>query len=292
MKKYIYTKGEFTETDSAGIDIFSQSVHYGFGAFEGIRSYVTDNGVKIFKAQEHFERLKSSCEKIGVLFDYDITELINISYKLIKLNKLNNAYIRPLVITGRGMDLKVNDVSDIIIMAWEWDFYNGNKLINTCISPYRRLSPNTAPISAKITGNYVNAIIATTDAVNKGFDDAIQLDSRGFIAETPGANLFMEKDGKIYTPEASEYILSGITRASLIRIAEQLEIDIIEKNITAEEFKNADSAFLCSTAAEVVGIGSVDNNPYSLPFEDSLGAVLQRAYKKLVLDKLSYEVII
>ena len=292
MKKYIYTKGEFVEASSAGIDIFSQSVHYGFGVFEGMRSYVTDNGVKIFKAKEHFERLIKSCEKIGIPFKGDIYEWIRASYTLLELNKLDNAYIRPLVTTGKGMDLKVNDATDITIIAWEWDFYNGNKLLNTCISSYRRSSPSTSPIDAKITGNYINSIIATTEATSKGFDDAIQLDERGFVAETPGANLFCEKDGKIYTPTASAYILAGITRSTLIKIARSFDIEVIEKDITPEEFKAADSAFLCSTAAEVVGIGSVDGQPYQLSFEDSVGATLQRAYKKLVLDKLSYEVII
>lgn len=292
MKKFIYSKGKFVESDSTGIDIFSQSIHYGFGVFEGMRSYITDHGIKIFKAKEHFERLLKSCEKIGIPFKADIYDLIRASYHLLELNKLDNAYIRPIVTTGRGMDLKVNDTAEITIIAWEWDFYNGNKLLSTCISPHRRPSPTTSPINAKITGNYINSIIATTDAVNKGFDDAIQLDERGYVAETPGANLFCEKDGIIYTPAVSDYILPGITRNTIIKIAHSLEIEVVEKNISPEEFIDADSAFLCSTAAEVVGIGSVDNIPFRLNFEDSVGATLQRAYKKLVLDKLSYKVII
>lgn len=292
MKKFIYSKGKFVESDSTGIDIFSQSIHYGFGVFEGMRSYITDHGIKIFKAKEHFERLLKSCEKIGIPFKADIYDLIRASYHLLELNKLDNAYIRPIITTGRGMDLKVNDTAEITIIAWEWDFYNGNKLLSTCISQHRRPSPTTSPINAKITGNYINSIIATTDAVNKGFDDAIQLDERGYVAETPGANLFCEKDGIIYTPAVSDYILPGITRNTIIKIAHSLEIEVVEKNISPEEFIDADSAFLCSTAAEVVGIGSVDNIPFRLNFEDSVGATLQRAYKKLVLDKLSYKVII
>src|SRR5690606_22415176 len=118
-----------------------------------------------------------------------------------------NAYIRPLVVAGNGMNLKINSRSDIVIIAWNWDFFNGNKLIDVCISPYPRIHPAASP-AMKVSGNYLNAIMATTDANNKGFDDAIQLDSRGFIAETPNANLFIEKDGKIYTPQASEYILA------------------------------------------------------------------------------------
>lgn len=292
MKTLIYKQGEFIDKSSTAIDIFSQTVNYGFGAFEGIRAYLTNNGVKLFKAREHFERLKQSCDRINIPFTWNIDDLIEASYKLLEKNNLKNAYVRPLVITGPGMDLKINDSSEITIMAWDWDFYQGNKLLKTCISSYQRPNPKSGPVNAKLTGNYINSILATTDALKNGFDDAIQLDTRGFIAEAPGANLFIEKNGRLYTPEVSEYILAGITRGTIIKIAKQLDIEVIEKNLTVDDFKNADSAFLCSTAAEVVGIGSVDDVIFSVPFSDTLGGTLQKAYKNLVLDKLSYEVII
>jgi branched-chain amino acid aminotransferase len=292
MKTLVYKQGEFIDTSSAGIDIFSQTVHYGFGAFEGIRSYLTNNGVKLFKAREHFDRLKSSCERVKMPFTWDIEELIEASYKLLEVNNLKNAYVRPLVVAGQGMDLKVHTTSEITIMAWDWDFYQGNQLLKTCMSAYERPSPKAFPVSAKVSGNYVNSILATADAAKNGYDDAIQLDARGFIAEAPGANLFIEKDGRIYTPEISEYILAGITRSTIIKIAKQLDIEVVEKNLSVAEFKNADSAFLCSTAAEVVGIGSVDEVKFSANFSDTLGGTLQKAYKNLVLDKLSFEVII
>jgi len=292
IKTLIYKQGEFIDTSSAGIDIFSQTAHYGFGAFEGIRSYLTNNGVKLFKAREHFERLKLSCERVHIPFTWDIDELIETSYKLLELNNLKNAYVRPLVISGPGMDLKINDASEMTIMAWDWDFYQGNKLLKTCISSFERPNPKSAPVNSKLTGNYINSILATADATKNGFDDAIQLDTRGFIAEAPGANLFIEKNGRLYTPEVSEYILAGITRGTIIKIAQQLDIEVVERNLTVENFKNADSAFLCSTAAEVVGIGSVDEVTFSTNFSDTLGGTLQKAYKNLVLDKLSFEVII
>lgn len=292
IKKIVYKQGEFVNTDSAGIDIFSQTVHYGLGAFEGIRSYLTNNGVKLFKAREHFERLKTSCERVQISFTWNIDELIEASYKVLELNNLKNAYVRPLVVAGQGMDLKVNQSSDITIMAWDWDFYQGNKLLKTCVSSLERPNPQSFPVNAKIAGNYVNSILATADAAKNGYDDAIQLDARGFIAEAPGANLFIEKDGSLYTPEISEYILGGITRSTIIKIAQQLEIEVVEKNLSVEDFKNADSAFLCSTAAEVVGIGSVDEIIFNTNFSDTLGGTIQKAYKNLVLDKLSFEVII
>lgn len=292
MKTIIYQDGEFVQADNAGIDIFSQTVNYGFGAFEGIRSYQTNNGVKLFKVREHFERLQRSCEKVNIPFHWNIEELIEVSYKVLHKNRLKNAYLRPLVTCGTGMDLKVNKQSGITIMAWHWDYYDSNKSITTCISRFERPNPKSVPVDAKLTGNYINSILATTDAAQNGYDDAIQLDARGYVAEAPGANIFIEKNGKLYTPEISAYILPGITRATIIKIAKQLDIEVIEKLISVEELKNADSAFLCSTAVEVIGLASLDDIPFKTPFKDSLGATIQRAYKNLVLDKLSFEVII
>lgn len=288
----IYNNGKFISTESSRIDIFSQTLHYGFGAFEGIRAYQTQNGVKIFKAKEHFERLELSCNRINIPFTWDINELIDISYNLLEINGLKNAYIRPIVTANAGMDLNIASTSEITIMAWEWDMYPGDKLLKTCISSFERPNPKSAPTNVKITGNYVSSILATTDARNRGFDEAIQLDLHGNIAEAPGANIFIEKKGKLYTPLATENILSGITRATIIKIAKQLEIDFEEKTLTVADLKNADSAFLCSTAAEVIGINSVDEVYFRTPFAETSGATIQRAYKNLVLDKLSFEVII
>jgi branched-chain amino acid aminotransferase len=292
MKTFVYQNGEYLPANAVGINVFSQTIHYGYGAFEGIRSYLTNNGVKLFKVREHLERLQLSCNRIEIPFHWDIHELIDASYKLLEINGLKNAYVRPLVTCGSGMDLKNSKQSDICILAWDWDFYNGNKLIKTCLSSFERPDPASGPVDAKITGNYMSSILATGESTKNGFDDAIQLDSRGFIAEAPGANLFMEKNGKLYTPSSSAYILSGITRATVIKIAQQLDIEVIEKDITPEEFKGADTAFLCSTAAEIVGIASIDEIEFKNSFTDSLGAIIQKAYKNLVLDKLSFEVII
>ena len=291
-KTIIFKNSDFVTSTQADLDIFSQTLHYGLGAFEGIRCYSTSNGSQLFKVREHFERLKRSCEKIDIPFNWDIKELMNACYKLLELNQLKDAYIRPLVFSGSGMDLRSSRHSDIIIMAWDWDFYRGNSLLKTCISSVVRPHPNSVPIDAKLTGNYISSIMATHEANKKGYDDCIQLDVRGFIAEAPGANIFMEKDGKLYTPKANEYILHGITRSTLMIIAKHLDIEVVEQDLTVEDLKKAKSAFLCSTAAEVVGIGSVDEVTFSANFSETMGGTLQKVYKNLVLDKLSYEVII
>lgn len=291
-KNIIYYNGNFISNESSVVDILSQTIHYGFGAFEGIRAYQTNNGVKIFKAREHFDRLQLSCNKVNIPFTWEVNDLIEASYKLLEINQLKDAYIRPLVSCGLGMNLTSASTSEITIMAWEWDMYAGDKLLKTCISSFERPNPKSTPINVKITGNYVSSILATTEAKNKGFDEAIQLDISGNLAEAPGANIFIEKKGKLFTPPATENILPGITRANIIKIAKQLEIDLEEKTLTVADLKNADSAFLCSTAAEVIGIISVDDVYFRTPFAETSGAIIQRAYKNLVLDKLSFEVII
>lgn len=289
--KVIYKDGTFLEAADAGIDFFSQTIHYGFGAFEGIRSYQTTNGVKMFKVKEHFERLRFSCQQIHMPFRWDINQLIDDTYKLLELNDLQNAYIRPLVFAGIDMSMVTSKKSQLIITAWQWDSFYGDKLLKTCISSFEKPTPNAIPIKAKITGNYINSVMAISDAKKKGFDEAILMDVNGFLSETTSANVFIEKGGKLFTP-LKDNIMPGITRATVIKIAKQLDIEVIEKNITLEELKNAESAFACGTAVEIIGIKSVDERVFPLAFDLSLGANIQRVYKNLVLDKLSFEVII
>ena len=289
--KIMYKDGAFVKATEAGIDFFSQTIHYGFGAFEGIRSYQTGNGVKLFKVKEHFERLKFSCQEIGLPFHWDTSQLVTDTYRLLELNELKNAYVRPMVFAGTDMSMVSSRKSQLIITAWQWDAFYGDGFLKTCISSVEKPAPNAIPIKAKITGNYINSVLAITEAKKNGFDEAILLDLDGFITETTSANVFIEKNGKLFTPLKSN-IMPGITRATVIKIAEQLDIEVEEKNITVEEFKNADSAFACGTAVEIIGIKSVDNQVFPQAFDLSLGANIQRVYKSLVLDKLSFEVII
>lgn len=290
-QKIIYKDGAFIPAESLGIAIDSQTLHYGFGAFEGIRSYQTANGTKLFKAKQHFERLKNSCQQIHLPFPWDVTELIADTYKLLAANQLQHAYIRPIVVAEQDMTMVNSESSHIIIMAWEWDAYYGDDLLKTTISAFESNNPKSTPVEAKITGNYLNAVLAVSDAKRKGFDEAILTDIYGYLTEATSANLFIEKDGKLFTPKKGN-IVAGITRATVIQIAKQLDIEVIEKDLRPNELKNADAAFLCGTAVEIIGIGSVDDTQFSTPFAETLGASIQRVYKNLVLDKLSFEVII
>ncbi|MEO5911722.1 MAG: branched-chain-amino-acid transaminase [Pelobium sp.] len=290
-QKNIYIDGKIIPSSSSGVNAASQTLNYGFGAFEGIRSYATANGTKIFKAEEHFKRLKSSCEQIHLPFKWDIKQLIKDTHKLLEANGLNNAYIKPVVYSGEGMNMVNSDQSHILIMAWEWESFFGDRLLKTCISSYEKPNPNSAPINAKLTGNYLNSVLAISEANRNGFDEAILIDMHGYLTESSSANIFIEKDGKLFTP-CEGNILLGITRKTVMQIAKQLDIEVLEKNLTINDLKNADAAFLCGTAAEIVGIQSIDETHLPFSFSDSIGSSIQRVYKSLVLDKLSFEVII
>lgn len=287
----IYLNGQFVKAAEAKTDLYGQSLHYGFAAFEGIRAYKTHNATRIFKAREHYQRLKRSCELTGIPFNWDIDDLIKQTYRLLELNNLRDAYIRPLVFSDPQMTLIAPEKTSIMLCAWEWGAYLGDRQLKVCISSFERPNPKSTKIEAKISGNYVNSILATTDAKNRGFDEALLLDASGFVAEAPGANIFVEKNGKLYTP-AKGNILPGITRATIIELCKVLDIEVIENEITVDFLLNADGGFLCGTAAEVVGIHTIDDMVFRQRWRDSIGATLQRAYKNLVLEKVNYEVII
>lgn len=288
---FLYLNGKFVKASEASTDLYSQSLHYGYAVFEGIKSYHTHNGTRIFKAREHYERLKKSAELMHIPFPYDVEDLIKQTYKLLEKNKFKDAYIRPLVFCGPHMTLSPGAEVSIMICAWEWGAYLGSSLQKACISTYQRPNPKSTHIEAKASGHYINSILATTEAKAKGFDEAILLDMNNHVAEASGANIFIEKGGKLYTP-ALGHILPGITRATVIRLCKTLDIDCIEKQITVEELKNADSAFFCGTAAEIAGIASIDDTIFPTVWTESIGATIQRTYKALVLEKQNYEVII
>ena len=277
----LYLDGKFVKASESTTDLYGQTLHYGYGAFEGIRSYETEHGTKVFKAEEHYERLKKSCELVKIPFDYKVQELVEATYELLEKNNLRNAYIRPLVYCAPNMSLTKPTSVSLMIAVWDWGAYLGEKLLRLTVSSYCRPHPKSIHIEAKICGHYVNSILATTEAKDKGFDEALLLDSDGFLAEGPGANLFFEKEGKLFTPQLGN-ILPGITRSTVLELAEQLGLEVQQGNFTKEDILQADSAFYCGTAAEVVGIASVDDYHFPLEWTKSLGYQLQTAYAQKV----------
>ena len=279
---FIYLNGEIVKASEAKTDLYSQTLHYGYGVFEGIRSYKTKEGkTKIFKEVEHFERLKNSAHALNLPYTWSSNELIKATYEILRKNNLQNAYIRPLVYAPANMSFALNKESFITIETWEMKPFLGEQLLNVMTSSFERPNPKAFKIEAKATGHYVNSILASQEAKAKGFDEALLKDMEGFVAEAPGANFFVEKNKVLYTPQLGS-ILPGITRATVLEICEELGITVMEKQITLAEVHGADSAFFCGTAAEVIGIATLDKIPFKKEWKDSLGSIIQKKYKELV----------
>ncbi len=280
----VYFNGTFMKAADAKIDLYGQSLHYGYAVFEGIRSYYTENGTRIFKAKEHYDRLRYSAEVMGIPFNTSTEELIKLTYEVLQRNGFSDAYIRPVVLCSPNMSLSKGKESQLAITAWEWtNGYLSNQM-RIMTSSYRRPNPTGFKINAKVSGHYVNSILACQEAKDNGYDEALLLDIEGNVAEGPGANVFFEKEGVLYTP-ATGNILPGITRATVLELCESLDIPVVEKKFKPEEMRGADSAFYCGTAAEVVALESMDNIPFTQVWENSLGSVLQKAYEASVLEK-------
>ena len=277
----LYFDGAYLNANEAHTNLYTQTLHYGYGVFEGIRSYSTANGAAIFKAEDHFIRLQKSCELLGIPMAYSVEELIEISYKVLEMNQLSDAYIRPLVICDPNMTLINGTSSRVLIAVWEWGAYLGEKLLSLKISPYCRPHPRSLHIEAKAVGHYVNSILATSDARKSGYDEALLLDCEGYLAEGPGANLFFEKDGALYTP-ALGHILPGITRQTVLEICAAQGIAVHQGCYTPADIYEADSAFFCGTGAEVVGIEAINGQTFKKDWPASLGSQIKSIYLKKV----------
>lgn len=281
----VYMDGEYVKAAEAKLDFYSQSLHYGYAVFEGIRSYKTITGTtKIFKAVEHFERLKNSADAMNMPFHWSIKELIDITYSLLQKNNLQDAYIRPVIYAPANMTFSKNDKSFLIIGVWQMAPFLGSKLLHVMTSSFQRPNPKSFKIQAKAAGHYVNSILASQEAKAKGFDEALLTDMNGFVAEAPGANMFYEKDEKLFTPPAG-HILTGITRATVLNICKELDIPVEEKLFTTDDVKEADAAFFCGTAAEVIGWESLDDVKMKKNWEGSLSHIIQQAYQCKVKEK-------
>lgn len=277
----VFLDGEFVKANTAKVGLYNQTMHYGNGVFEGIRSYDTEDGVRIFKAAEHFERLHFSAKVMGIKLNYSSEQLEQITYQLLDKNGLKDAYIRPLVYMGDNMSLQTNDEVHIVIMVWEWGKYLGDEMLKVMLSSFQRPNPKACHVEAKVVGHYTNSILATNEAKQKGFDEALLTDMHGYVAEGPGANFFMEKDGVLVTAPLGN-ILAGITRATVLELAQELDIKVEERLFTPEDVYSADAAFFCGTAAEVVGIKQFNNHVFTIDWEETNSSMIQRKYKRRV----------
>ncbi len=257
----IWLNGKFVEWKDAKIHVLTHTLHYGLGVFEGIRVYYTEQGPAIFKLKEHIERLFKSAEKIQMQIPFTQREIIEATKETVKVNNLHEGYIRPIAYYGYGkMGLGTDGAPvDFAIACWPWGSYLGEEPIKVKVSNFIRIHPKSTHADAKVTGHYVNSILAGMEAKRAGYDEALILDYQGNVVEGPGENFFIVKNRKIYTPPLGN-ILPGITRASVIEIAREEGYSVEERVLTLAEAKSADEAFFTGTAAEVTAIRQIDDS--------------------------------
>ena len=279
----LYLNGKWLKATDAMGNLFSQALHHGSGVYDGLRAYGTGTGPQIFKAKEHFDRLRYSAAQMSINIEYTTKELIEIAYQLLERNQLDNAYIRPLLYTGTIAGQTELDDVYLIMAAWEWERNQVNELLKVMISSYQKPDRNTCPTDIKICGNSVYAVLATMEAKSKGFDEALLLDSQGYVIDSPGANFFFEKDEVLYTPP-SESILPGITRDTVIQYAREMGYKVVERKFMPEELTDADTAFFTGTAAEIAGIKSIGGHEFTMDWEDTVAYSLFLMYRQRVVN--------
>jgi branched-chain amino acid aminotransferase len=261
----IWMNGEFVDWNDARIHVGTHGLHYGSGVFEGIRAYETDKGTAVFRLTDHLKRLENSARLLHMDLGYSVDELRRVCHELIAINGLPECYLRPIAYFGYG-ELGVSALGnpvDLVIMSWPWGAYLGEDSLKNGvsgkISSWERIGPNVIPHTAKATGIYLNSMLATMEVRRAGYDEAILLTSDGYIADGPGENVFLVRDGTLYTPDLSTSILPGITRDTIIQIAQDLGYTVVEKLLIRSDLYLADEAFMCGTAAEVTPLRSVDD---------------------------------
>ena len=254
--------GKIIPWADAKIHVLTHSLHYGSAVFEGLRFYETEEGPAIFRLKEHTTRLFYSADTIKLRIPFSEDEINSAIIETVKVNEIKTGYIRPLAFFGYGkMGLRpTGSPVNLSIAVWPWDSYLGANPINVKISPYIRIHPQSTSMDAKITGNYVNSTFAGVDAISNGYEEALLLDFEGNVAEGPGENIFIVKNDIVYTPPKGK-ILAGITRDSIITIAEDFGYSVQEKVLKPEDVYDADEAFFTGTAAEVTAIASLDDHP-------------------------------
>ena len=263
--KYIWMDGSFVDWDDAQVHVLSHGLHYGTGAFEGIRAYDGPDGTSVFRLTDHMDRLARSSKALGIPFDYTVDELVETAKELLRRNELNAGYIRPITFYGTGsMGLNPAGASVHMVMAcWAWGAYLGDdgleKGIRVAVSSWRRIGQNSFMPDAKGTGGYMNSVLAKTAALKGGYDEALLLNEDGLIAEGSGENLFMVRKGIVYTPPTSAGALDGITRSSVYPLLEEDAYTVRESAITRTDLYYADEVWFTGTAAEVTPVREIDD---------------------------------
>ncbi len=275
----IWRNGELIDWEQAQIHVLSHVIHYGSACFEGIRSYMTPSGSVVFRLDAHLRRLINSSKIYSLDLAYDEEALSDAVLATIRANHLEACYIRPIVLRGYG-HLGINPDGipiDTYIAVWKWGSYLGQEAleagVDVCVSTWSRFAPNTAPATAKASGHYLNSQLIKIEAARNGYAEGIALDTNGFVSEGSGENIFLVRDGVLYTPEVAQSVLAGITRDSVLAISIELGLEVREQAIPREWLYISDELFFTGTAAEITPIRSVDRIDVG---RGQRGAVTQR----------------
>ncbi len=284
----IWMDGKMVEWRDAKIHVLTHTLHYGCGAFEGVRAYKTDKGTAIFRLREHTERLFNSAKILRMPMPFTLDEVMQAQIDIIKANNLESGYLRPLIWLGSekmGVSPKGAKVH-VMVAAWPWGAYLGedgmNRGIRVKTSSFTRHHVNITMTQAKSVSNYTNSILANLEATEDGYDEALLLDTAGFVSEGSGENVFVIKDGVVYTPDLSAGALNGITRKTVTAICKDLGLELKEKRITRDEIYIADEAFFTGTAAEVTPIRELDRVQIGAGTRGPITEKIQSAYFDVV----------
>ena len=287
----IWLDGEFVPWREAKTHVLTHTLHYGMGVFEGVRAYKAGKGTAIFRLAEHTDRLFRSAHILNMPMPYDKKTINEACLETVKNNELETAYIRPMCFYGsEGMGLRADNLKvHVMVAAWAWGSYLGNegleKGIRIRTSSYTRHHVNITMCKAKANGNYMNSMLALQEALTDGYDEALLLDNEGYVAEGSGENIFIVRNGVMYTPDLTS-ALEGITRETIIQFAEENNIQVKEKRITRDEVYVADEAFFTGTAAEVTPIRELDNRQIGDGKRGPITEKLQKLYFDCVEGKL------
>lgn len=284
---FMWVDGRLVRWDDARLPFLTHTLHYGLGVFEGIRAYRTASGPAIFRLREHMKRLTESAHIVQMTLPYSVDELCRAAIDVVKANRQPAAYLRPIAYYGdEAMGLGAVNSVHVGIASFQWGTYLGDEALQSGIrakvSSYPRRAVNTIPVKGKITGAYVNSILAKREAVNAGYDEAIMLDGQGYVAEASGENLFVVKNGELWTAPLGSAILAGITRATIIELANEMKLPVREMLFSRDMLYTADECFLTGTAAEVTPVREVDNRPLGAGTTGPITRELQAAYFRVV----------
>lgn len=288
--KSVWKDGSFISFEKAKIHVLSHAIHYGTSWFEGIRSYQTVRGTAIFRLDDHMRRFHQSLKIYRTVLPYSVEELSEAVEELIRRNKLSTCYIRPFALRGLG-DMGIyalNNPLEVYIAAWEWGAYLGDLAgevgVDVCVSSWDRVTPNAMPSISKASGNYMNSQLTKMEAIENGYAEGICLDTYGNVAEGSGENVFVVIDNDLITPPAASSLLPGITRHTVIKLAESLGYRVVEQNIPRAMLYTADEMFLTGTAVEITPVRSVDHIAVGRGKVGPVTRAIQKAFLRVTED--------